>query len=195
MCGHFKPSYIPVPLINLEEEKPKPTWEAYQVSWADVDHNKLLPILTWDDNDQEKGKKRKNLPGTLTKPEKSTMIKKTHQPGSGREAIKKKKKKIKKTDLKPIKPPKPAPVAGEDSTQPTPDQSHHMKTTEYALITIVNHVTVNVMDIQSAKASRTTNHVLLMANSYSMKRYGITFLVEEECVTLYVSTQSLLATG
>ncbi|KAG9294406.1 hypothetical protein G9A89_001911 [Geosiphon pyriformis] len=28
-CSHFKPNHIPVPLINLEEEKPKPTWKAY----------------------------------------------------------------------------------------------------------------------------------------------------------------------
>ncbi|KAG9302644.1 hypothetical protein G9A89_007348 [Geosiphon pyriformis] len=48
MCGHFKPNNVmtSVPLINLKEEKLKPTWEAYQVSWADVDHNELPPILT-----------------------------------------------------------------------------------------------------------------------------------------------------
>ncbi|KAG9296227.1 hypothetical protein G9A89_014819 [Geosiphon pyriformis] len=51
--------HIPVPLINLEKEKPKPTWKAYQVSWANVDHNKLLPILSWDDN--KKGKQREKL--------------------------------------------------------------------------------------------------------------------------------------
>ncbi|KAG9289114.1 hypothetical protein G9A89_022423 [Geosiphon pyriformis] len=32
-------------LIELEEEKEKPTWKAYQVSWADADHNKLPSIL------------------------------------------------------------------------------------------------------------------------------------------------------
>ncbi|KAG9289000.1 hypothetical protein G9A89_015549 [Geosiphon pyriformis] len=52
------------------------------------------------------------------------MIKKTHQLGGGRKAIKKKEKERKKTNLKPIKPPKPAPVAGENPIQPTPDQSH-----------------------------------------------------------------------
>ncbi|KAG9299849.1 hypothetical protein G9A89_003393 [Geosiphon pyriformis] len=42
------------PLINFEEEKPKPTWEAYQVLWADEEHNKLPPILSWDDNGKKK---------------------------------------------------------------------------------------------------------------------------------------------
>ncbi|KAG9303842.1 hypothetical protein G9A89_018739 [Geosiphon pyriformis] len=73
---------------------------------------------------KKREKKKKNLSGTLTKPGKSTMIKKTHQPESGRKAIKKKRRKTKKTDLKPTKPTKPALVTGENPTQPTPDQSH-----------------------------------------------------------------------
>ncbi|KAG9299993.1 hypothetical protein G9A89_009721 [Geosiphon pyriformis] len=44
-CGHFKTPPKEKLLIELEEKKEKPTWEAYQVSWADVNHNKLLPIL------------------------------------------------------------------------------------------------------------------------------------------------------
>ncbi|KAG9294407.1 hypothetical protein G9A89_001912 [Geosiphon pyriformis] len=71
-------------------------------------------------------KKKKNLPGTLTKPGKLTTIKKTHQPRSSRKAIKKKRRETKKTNLKPTKPTKPALVAGEDPIQPTPDQSHHV---------------------------------------------------------------------
>ncbi|KAG9301068.1 hypothetical protein G9A89_015804 [Geosiphon pyriformis] len=61
ICGHFKPNNVmtSVPLIDLEEKKLKPTWEAYQVSWANVNHNKLSPILLWDDN--PKGKQRKEL--------------------------------------------------------------------------------------------------------------------------------------
>ncbi|KAG9301875.1 hypothetical protein G9A89_004554 [Geosiphon pyriformis] len=55
MCGHFKATNTMAPLIDFEKEKPKPTWEAYQVLWANVDHNKLLPILTWD-NDEKKEK-------------------------------------------------------------------------------------------------------------------------------------------
>ncbi|KAG9289001.1 hypothetical protein G9A89_015550 [Geosiphon pyriformis] len=54
-------NHMPAPLIDLEEEKPKPTWKAYQVSWADVDHNELLPILTWNNNDQEKRKEKEKL--------------------------------------------------------------------------------------------------------------------------------------
>ncbi|KAG9303628.1 hypothetical protein G9A89_018525 [Geosiphon pyriformis] len=46
-------------LIKLEKKKEKPIWEAYQVSWADANYNKLLPILAWDDNNngkEEQGK-------------------------------------------------------------------------------------------------------------------------------------------
>ncbi|KAG9307323.1 hypothetical protein G9A89_017151 [Geosiphon pyriformis] len=61
MCGHFKPNHITtsMPLIDLEEEKLKPTWEAYQASWADVDHNELPPIFTWNDNNKGKKEQRK----------------------------------------------------------------------------------------------------------------------------------------
>ncbi|KAG9305870.1 hypothetical protein G9A89_016522 [Geosiphon pyriformis] len=45
-CGHFKMTNPTTPLIEFEEEKKKPTWEAYQVSWADKDHNELLPIIS-----------------------------------------------------------------------------------------------------------------------------------------------------
>ncbi|KAG9298585.1 hypothetical protein G9A89_002532 [Geosiphon pyriformis] len=46
MCGHFKATNTTAPLIDLEEEKPKPTWEVYQVLWANKEHNELLPILS-----------------------------------------------------------------------------------------------------------------------------------------------------
>ncbi|KAG9305696.1 hypothetical protein G9A89_022618 [Geosiphon pyriformis] len=60
MCSHFKPITTPsTPLIKFEEEKVKPIWEAYQVLWANVDHNKLLPILAWDNNDNRKKKQKK----------------------------------------------------------------------------------------------------------------------------------------
>ncbi|KAG9286656.1 hypothetical protein G9A89_012206 [Geosiphon pyriformis] len=45
-CGHFKTTNTIAPLIDFEEEKPKSTWEAYQVSWADKEHNELPPILS-----------------------------------------------------------------------------------------------------------------------------------------------------
>ncbi|KAG9303073.1 hypothetical protein G9A89_000077 [Geosiphon pyriformis] len=47
------------PLIDFKEEKPKPTWKAYQVLWTDEEHNELLPILSWDDNG--KGKQTNKL--------------------------------------------------------------------------------------------------------------------------------------
>ncbi|KAG9291009.1 hypothetical protein G9A89_012881 [Geosiphon pyriformis] len=46
-------------LIELEEEKEKSTWKAYQVFWADANHNKLLLILLWNDN--PKGKQKEEL--------------------------------------------------------------------------------------------------------------------------------------
>ncbi|KAG9303836.1 hypothetical protein G9A89_018733 [Geosiphon pyriformis] len=72
MCGYFKPITMPsAPLIEFEEEKKKPTWEAYQVSWANTEHNKLLLVLFWDD--KKKGKKKDILEETtitekITKP-------------------------------------------------------------------------------------------------------------------------------
>ncbi|KAG9299559.1 hypothetical protein G9A89_020730 [Geosiphon pyriformis] len=56
ICGYFKATNTTASLIDIEKEKPKPTWEAYQVSWADEEHNELLPILLWDDNDKGKQK-------------------------------------------------------------------------------------------------------------------------------------------
>ncbi|KAG9288453.1 hypothetical protein G9A89_015659 [Geosiphon pyriformis] len=46
ICGHFKTTNTTASLINFEEEKPKPIWEAYQVLWADEEHNELPPILS-----------------------------------------------------------------------------------------------------------------------------------------------------
>ncbi|KAG9301074.1 hypothetical protein G9A89_015810 [Geosiphon pyriformis] len=58
-CGHFKTPPRKKLLIELEEEKEKPTWKAYQVHWADADHNKLPPILSWNNN--PKGKQKEEL--------------------------------------------------------------------------------------------------------------------------------------
>ncbi|KAG9290620.1 hypothetical protein G9A89_011583 [Geosiphon pyriformis] len=44
------------PLIKFKEEKKKPTWEVYQIFWADKNHNELLPILSWDDDNKKKQK-------------------------------------------------------------------------------------------------------------------------------------------
>ncbi|KAG9287823.1 hypothetical protein G9A89_017418 [Geosiphon pyriformis] len=61
MYGHFKTPPREKLLIELKEEKKKPTWEAYQVLWADEEHNKLPPILSWDNNNKEKGKQKEEL--------------------------------------------------------------------------------------------------------------------------------------
>ncbi|KAG9304010.1 hypothetical protein G9A89_005920 [Geosiphon pyriformis] len=47
------------PLIDFEKKKPKPIWKMYQMLWANIDHNELPPILTWDNN--RKGKQKKKL--------------------------------------------------------------------------------------------------------------------------------------
>ncbi|KAG9290287.1 hypothetical protein G9A89_022263 [Geosiphon pyriformis] len=59
-CGHFTTPPREKLLIELEE-KEKPTWEAYQVSWTDEEHNKLPPILSWNDSNKGKGKQKEEL--------------------------------------------------------------------------------------------------------------------------------------
>ncbi|KAG9285892.1 hypothetical protein G9A89_013317 [Geosiphon pyriformis] len=61
MYGHFKTPPREKLLIELEEKKGKPTWEAYQVLWVDKEHNKLPPILFWDDSNKGKGKQKEEL--------------------------------------------------------------------------------------------------------------------------------------
>ncbi|KAG9287843.1 hypothetical protein G9A89_017438 [Geosiphon pyriformis] len=48
-------------VLSQNEKENKPTWEVYQVLWADIDYNKLLPILSWDNNDNGKRKQRAEL--------------------------------------------------------------------------------------------------------------------------------------
>ncbi|KAG9298318.1 hypothetical protein G9A89_002806 [Geosiphon pyriformis] len=89
ICGHFKSNYFSTLLIELEEEKLKPTWEVYQVLWANNDHNKLLPILfeltvnwEWEEDkgrDKGKGKEKDTtqanntyIPNTYTPPQQFT---------------------------------------------------------------------------------------------------------------------------
>ncbi|KAG9299617.1 hypothetical protein G9A89_020788 [Geosiphon pyriformis] len=56
-CDYFKPITTPLaPLIKFEEEEKKPIWKAYQVFWANKNHNKLLLILSWNNNKKEKQK-------------------------------------------------------------------------------------------------------------------------------------------
>ncbi|KAG9292929.1 hypothetical protein G9A89_016291 [Geosiphon pyriformis] len=46
------------PLIKFEGKEKKPTWEAYQVFWANTEHNKLLPVSLWDENRKKKQRKK-----------------------------------------------------------------------------------------------------------------------------------------
>ncbi|KAG9294291.1 hypothetical protein G9A89_021650 [Geosiphon pyriformis] len=69
------------------------------------------------------------------------------------------------------------------------------KITGCELTIIASLATANSMTTQKDKANRTTKHVSLVANSCLMKECGMTFLVEEECMTLRASTQFSSATG
>ncbi|KAG9286412.1 hypothetical protein G9A89_014578 [Geosiphon pyriformis] len=58
-CGHFKATNTTAPLINFKEEKPKPTWEAYQ----NTNHNlEELPSWEWDKREKGKGKAKEEKP-------------------------------------------------------------------------------------------------------------------------------------
>ncbi|KAG9304360.1 hypothetical protein G9A89_019922 [Geosiphon pyriformis] len=57
MCDHFTTTNLTAPLIEFEEEKEKPIWEAYQVSLASEEHNKLLSVPLWNDNNRKEKKK------------------------------------------------------------------------------------------------------------------------------------------
>ncbi|KAG9290285.1 hypothetical protein G9A89_022261 [Geosiphon pyriformis] len=45
-------------IVLIKKKKEKPIWEAYQVFWADEDHNELLLILSWDNKGKRKQKKK-----------------------------------------------------------------------------------------------------------------------------------------
>ncbi|KAG9289661.1 hypothetical protein G9A89_014396 [Geosiphon pyriformis] len=68
---------------------------------------------------------------------------------------------------------------------------HLMKTTEQKLTITASHATENTTATQNNKESGIINYVLLMANNYSMKKCGTTFLVEEKYPTLYATISYL----
>ncbi|KAG9289425.1 hypothetical protein G9A89_007986 [Geosiphon pyriformis] len=90
MCGHFKTLPREKLLIKLEKAKEKPTWEAYQVSRANANHNELPPILSWDD------KEKKNLLEEQIR-NLGMMTAKANQPQNGLGKRKKKGKNKKKS--------------------------------------------------------------------------------------------------
>ncbi|KAG9287984.1 hypothetical protein G9A89_017579 [Geosiphon pyriformis] len=52
MCGYFKTTKTPTPLIEFEEEEKKPTWEAYQLICTDCDKKLLLMGACCSDNEE-----------------------------------------------------------------------------------------------------------------------------------------------
>ncbi|KAG9285163.1 hypothetical protein G9A89_004378 [Geosiphon pyriformis] len=167
-CGYFKTTTT-TPLIEFEEEEKKPTWKAYQVLWADTNHNKLLPILSWDNKRKrkEENKPQEDITNKITSGWESSYS----------------------TDTRPE--PLYIPLH-------FPSWKFGLcltKTTECGSITIANHVTMNATATQNVKTSGTMNHVLLMANNCSMKGCETTFLVKKEPAMHYVNTQFSLMTG
>ncbi|KAG9299790.1 hypothetical protein G9A89_013150 [Geosiphon pyriformis] len=64
-CSYFKTTNLTTPLIKFEKEEKKPTWKAYQISWADTEHNELPP--EWKEKTKKKGKgKEERLISTST---------------------------------------------------------------------------------------------------------------------------------
>ncbi|KAG9290188.1 hypothetical protein G9A89_022164 [Geosiphon pyriformis] len=184
-CGHFNPITTPsTPLIKFEKKKVKPIWKAYQVSWANIDHNKLPPILAWDNNDNGKKKQREKPIWEATIDTWTNNNQKRKEQGKREENIPEETTTTEKitSDWKreysrePIKEP--------------PYISLKCKDCEKKLSAIGNDIAT-----QKDKESRTTNYVLLAANNYLTKECGTTFLVKEECATFCANTQSLSATG
>ncbi|KAG9287782.1 hypothetical protein G9A89_017377 [Geosiphon pyriformis] len=177
-CDYFKFITTPsTPLIKFEKEKAKPTWEAYQVSWADVNHNELLPILAWDNNDNGKEKQREKLTW------KATINTWTDNNQSEMPPI---------LDWEENIPEKT--ITAEEITSGWEREYSREPIKELPYIPL-KCKDWNNMTTQKDKASGTMNHVLLMANNYSMKECGTTFLVKKKHVTLRANTQSSLATG
>ncbi|KAG9298006.1 hypothetical protein G9A89_018834 [Geosiphon pyriformis] len=168
------------------------TSEAYQVSWANIDYNKLLLILAWDNDNKEKEKQREEHTWKITI---DTWIDNNQSEMlpilDWKERNKGKGKKMEENILEntttteeltsgwereyshePIKKPLYIPLKCKDCRKKlssmgawiAPDKDHWI-----------------------AKASGTTNHVSLVANNYLTKGCETTFLVEEEHVTLYAT--------
>ncbi|KAG9283971.1 hypothetical protein G9A89_005478 [Geosiphon pyriformis] len=184
-CGHFKPNNITssMPLINFEEEKPKLIWEVYQVLWADVKHNELLPILDWEEknNIKRKGTETEEHTWETTIDAWNNDDESKTMPTSWK---KKRKEKEKEEDLSGK-----ADEATEKITNGWEREYLCEPTIGHKSTTTANPAIENTMVTQNNKASGTTNHVLLAVNSYSTKEYGTTFLVEEEHATLCANTQ------
>ncbi|KAG9286170.1 hypothetical protein G9A89_010184 [Geosiphon pyriformis] len=184
------------PLIKFKKEKVKPTWEAYQVSWADVDHNKLLPILVCDNNNNKKEKQREEPTweatiNTWTDNNQSKMPPMLNWKEKNKKKGKGRKENIleETTTVEEI-------TSGwerEYSCEPIKELPYiplKCKDCEKKLSSMGTWVVSaieNNMAIQKDKASGTTNHVLLVANNYLIKEYEMTFLVKEEHATLSIS--------
>ncbi|KAG9304237.1 hypothetical protein G9A89_019799 [Geosiphon pyriformis] len=183
-------------LIKFEEEKTKPTWEAYQVSWADVNHNKLPPILAWDNNDNRKEKQREEPIWEATI---NTWINNNQSkmpPILDWEEKNKEKKKGRKENISEET------TTAEEITSGWEREYLHEPIKEPPYISLKYKdcrkklpAIGNNMATQKDKTSGTTNHVSLTVNNYSTKECGTTFLVKEECAMLHANTRSSLATG
>ncbi|KAG9305085.1 hypothetical protein G9A89_007725 [Geosiphon pyriformis] len=174
-CDHFKPSNVmSAPLVNFEKEKEKSTWEAYQILWANINHNELLPILTWDDNDNKKKQREESIWKTTIDAWNNDRKEKEKEEDLSEETNKATEKLTsgwkREYSCEPIKEPPYIPLKCQDCKK-------------------------KLFSMEAWITSETTNHVLFVANNYSMKECGMTFLVKKKHATLCASTQFSLATG
>ncbi|KAG9304858.1 hypothetical protein G9A89_000771 [Geosiphon pyriformis] len=150
-CGHFKATNTTALLIDFKEEKPKPTWEAYQVLWTDKEHNELPPILSWDDN-----RKEKQTNELTWETDNLTWIDNKHEEISSWEWNEDKEKGKKKEERMP-------PTATiYNSYNPTTIQLSMVKTCMCQLCSTVIHAYSNALDDQRGKENGITNLVSLV---------------------------------
>ncbi|KAG9304493.1 hypothetical protein G9A89_020057 [Geosiphon pyriformis] len=148
-CDHFKTFNTPAPFIEFEEEKEKPTWKAYQVSW-------MMKItmnyhLYFSGTTMAKGNRRRlNLSETPTKTGKITTTQTNYQAENEKKIIRRKKKTYLKKSLHHIFFSN-AKTVGRNCL-PWELGSCQMKITEHKPTIIVSLATVNAMAIQKGKA-------------------------------------------
>ncbi|KAG9307509.1 hypothetical protein G9A89_017339 [Geosiphon pyriformis] len=130
--------------------------------WTDIDHNKLPPILAWDNNDNEKKKQRKESTWKATINAWTDNNQSKMPPILDWEEKNKKKGKEREENI------------------PEETTTHQTKTTKHESITIASPTIGNDMITQKDKTNGTTNYVSLVENNYLIKEYKTTFLVKEE---------------
>ncbi|KAG9285839.1 hypothetical protein G9A89_013264 [Geosiphon pyriformis] len=171
---------------------------------SDIDYNELLPIFTWDNNDNGKEKQREEstweatinawtnnnqseMPSILDWKEKNKEKRKGREENISEETTTVEKITSgweREYSCEPIKEPPYIPLKCKNCGKKLSSMG------AWVVSAIENN-----MATQKDKTSGTTNYVSLVVNNYLIKECGTTFLVKEECMTLYVNTWFLSVTG